>query len=164
MHPPAGMHPPAVQSALPFIDEHARVVQATPERAWAALVHVLPRAFGGAGAGRFARLVGCEVSAPEGEFPAEGSAIVGFRVARADVPRELALVGRHRFSAYALTFRLDPLDGGRATRVRAETRAVFPGVAGKAYRLGVIGTRGHVLLLRRMLGAVARRAERARSG
>lgn len=85
---------------------------------------------------------------------------MGVRVARADAPRELALAGRLRFSDYALALRLDALDDGRATRVRAETRAAFPGVAGGAYRLAVIGTRGHVLIVRRLLGAVARRAER----
>lgn len=156
------MQKQAIEASLPFIDEHARVVQATPERAWAALVHVLPRAFGGAGAERFAHLVGCDATTAEGAFPTEGSAVVGFRVARADRFRELALEGRHRFSTYALTFRLDPLDEGRATRVRAETRAAFPGLAGRAYRLAVIRTRGHVLVVRRLLRAVARRAERPR--
>lgn len=144
---------------LPFVDEHARAVQASPEATWAALVRVLPRAFGGKGPERFARVVGCDAAKPEGDFPEVGSAIVGFRVARADAPRELALVGRHRYSDYALTFRLDALPEG-ATRVRAETRAAFPGVGGKAYRAAVIGTRGHVLVVRRLLRGVERRAAR----
>lgn len=150
----------AVEEPLPFIDEHARLVEAPPERAWAVLIRVLPRAFGGAGAERFARAIGCEEGAPDGRFPAEGSALVGFRVARAEPPRELALTGRHRFSRYALTFRLDAMDEGRATRVRAETRAEFPGIAGRAYRLAVIGTRGHVLVVRRLLRAVDRGSRR----
>jgi hypothetical protein len=33
-----------------------------------------------------------------------------------------------------------------ATRLRAETRAVFPGTPGRLYRAGVIGTRAHVLV------------------
>ena len=148
-------------TALPFIDEHARVVPAPPEAAWTALAAVLARATGGPLAERYARVIRCDPAAPDGTFPSGGSAIAGFRVARADPPRELVLAGGHRFSRYALTFRLDALDGGRATRVRAETRAVFPGIAGRAYRLAVIGTRGHALAVRRLLGAVAERAERA---
>lgn len=150
-------------SALPFVDEHARIVAAPPGAAWAALVRVLPRAFGGRAAERYARAIACDPAAPHGAFPAVGSAIVGFRVARADAPRELALVGRHRFSTYALTFRLDALDDG-TTRVRAETRAAFPGVAGKLYRAAVIGTRGHLLVLRRLLRGVERGATRLRPG
>lgn len=150
----------AAAAGLPFVDEHAHDIAAPPEHAWAALVHVLPRAFGGARDERFARLVGCATTRPDGAWPAEGAAIVGFRVAHAHAPRELVLTGRHRFSEYALTFRLDPADEGRATRVRAETRAAFPGPAGRAYRLAVIGTRGHVFIVRRILRAIARRAER----
>ena len=47
------------------------------------------------------------------------------------------------------------------TRLRAETRADFPGVKGEAYKTMVIRTRGHVLVTRRLLGATKRRAERA---
>jgi len=46
-------------------------------------------------------------------------------------------------------------------RVRAETRAEFPGLQGSVYRALVIGTRGHVLVTRRILAAVQRRAERS---
>jgi hypothetical protein len=92
--------------------------------------------------------------------PLPGSTIVGFRVERARPPAELALAGRHRFSRYALVFRIDDLPGGTAC-LRAESRAEFPGAAGRAYRLLVIGSRGHVLAVRRMLAAVKRRAERA---
>ena len=74
-------------------------------------------------------------------------------------PAELALAGSHRFSDYALIFRLDPLAGG-GTRVRAETRAEFPDLKGAVYRTLVIGTRMHVLVTRRILTAVKRRAER----
>lgn len=68
------------------------------------------------------------------------------------------LVGSHRFSAYALVFRLDELDD-RHTRLRAETRALFPSIKGAVYRALVIGTRGHVLVTRRLLCAVKRHAE-----
>ena len=145
--------------APPFVDEHARTIAAPPEAAWAALVRVLPRAFGGRAAERYARLIRCDPAAHAGAFPDVGSAIVGFRVARAEAPRELVLVGRHRFSDYALTFRLDALEDG-TTRVRAETRAAFPGLGGRLYRAAVIGTRGHVVVLGRLLRAVERRVER----
>ena len=75
---------------------------------------------------------------------------------RADAGRRLELVGRHRFSRYALVFTLSDDAGG--TRLAAETWAEFPGVQGRAYRAAVIGTRGHVVMVRRMLAAVARRA------
>jgi len=45
-------------------------------------------------------------------------------------------------------------------RLRAETRARFPGGAGRLYRAAVIGTRGHILVTMRLLEAVKRRAER----
>jgi hypothetical protein len=47
--------------------------------------------------------------------------------------------------------------------VRAETRAAFPGLQGRAYRALVIGTRGHVLAVRRLLRAVKARAEDPRT-
>lgn len=146
---------------LPFVDEHAVDVAAPPERAWEALVAVLPRAFGGRGAERFARLARCDVARADGAFPREGGAIVGFRVARAAPPRELALAGAHRFARYALIVRVDATE--RGSRVRAVTRAAFPGAAGALYRAAVIGTRGHAIAVRRILGAVRRRAERVPS-
>lgn len=82
----------------------------------------------------------------------------GFHVAAARAPEELWLAGGHRFSDYALIFRLEPSGGG--TFLRAETRAEFPGLHGTAYRALVIGTRGHVLATRRILRAVRDRAER----
>lgn len=142
----------------PFSDAHEIDVDAPPARAWEAVAAVLPRAFGARGA-RVARALGCRDAAPAGAWPAPGSAIAGFHVAASEPPRLLALEGAHRFSRYRLAFRVEPRDGG--ARVVAETEAVFPGVAGRAYRALVIGTRGHVLVTRRILRAVKRRAERA---
>ena len=68
------------------------------------------------------------------------------------------LEGEHRFSRYALIFRLEALPGERS-RVRAESRAAFPGLHGRAYRALVIGTRGHVVAVNRLLRAVRARAE-----
>jgi len=144
---------------LPFIDEHAVEVAATPERAWDALREVLQRSFRGRRTELFARLLGASQTRPRGDPGETGAAIVGFRVARAQAPRELDLEGEHRFSRYALTFRLDALADHRS-RIRAETRAEFPGLRGRAYRAAVIGTRAHVVLVVRLLHSIRARAER----
>jgi Protein of unknown function (DUF2867) len=145
---------------LPYVDEHSLTVGAGREATWAALLHVAEATVSSAAAPRYARLVGCADTAASGPRPlAVGSAFPGFHVAVAAEPAELALAGSHRFSDYALTFRLDELPDGR-TRVRAETRAEFPGLKGALYKALVIGTRLHVLATRRVLGATRRRAER----
>jgi hypothetical protein len=69
-------------------------------------------------------------------------------------------VGSHRFSDYALIFRLEELREGHV-ELSAETRATFPGLKDSAYRAMVIGTRGHVVVTRRILAAVKRKAERS---
>jgi hypothetical protein len=144
---------------LPHVDEHAAVIVADREAVWEALLHVVEASVSGAAAPRYARLVGCIDTEASGPRPlAPGSAFPGFHVATAESPAELALAGSHRFSDYALIFRLDELDATR-TRVRAETRSEFPGLKGGAYRALVIGTRMHVLATRRILGALKRRAE-----
>jgi hypothetical protein len=146
--------------SLPFVDEHSTEVDSPPGSVWEALLVVVERSFEGGATPRFARLLGCEDQAVAGPRPlATGSAFPGFHVAAAEPERELALYGAHRFSHYALIFRLDDPGGGR-TRLRAETRATFPGLKGGVYRALVIGTRMHVLVTRRLLGAVEARAER----
>jgi len=145
---------------LPYVDEREVMVEAGREATWQALLQVAEATVSSAGAPRYARLVGCADTEASGPRPlAAGSAFPGFHVATAEQPAELALAGSHRFSAYALIFRLGELPGGR-TCLRAETRAEFPGLRGAAYRALVIGTRLHVLATRRMLGATKRRAER----
>ncbi|MFD7491029.1 hypothetical protein ACFV8T_01165 [Streptomyces sp. NPDC059832] len=72
--------------------------------------------------------------------------------------REPALEGRHFFSSYTLVFRLEHIDPGRS-RLRAESRAVSPGLAGGIYRRLVIGTGGHAVGMRRLLSAIRRRVE-----
>ena len=145
--------------SLPYRDEHTTVVAAGADDVWRSLGDTLDRSFSRPGANRYARLVGCADSTASGPRPlAEGSTFPGFRVATAVPGRELVLVGRHRFSSYALVFRLEPAGPGRS-RLTAETRATFPGPAGGLYRLLVLGTGGHAVGVRRLLAAVRRRAE-----
>lgn len=153
---------------LPFVDEHARDLDAPPAVVWQALGAVVAGSFGGArGApgGRHAqlvRLLGCEPATRSlgATAPQLGDTFPGFRVTAADPGERLALEGRHRFASYRLVFLIDEPRPGVA-RLRAQTFAAFPGARGRAYRALVIGTRGHVLVVRRLLGAVARRAESA---
>jgi hypothetical protein len=150
----------SASEGLPHVDEHSALVCAGAGETWDALLRVVEGSVSGGGSRRFARALGCAETAARGPRPlAPGSTIPGFRVEEAEQPRELALAGRHRFSQYALVFRLDDL-GEAGTRLRAETRAEFPGLRGSLYRALVIGTRGHVAVTRRLLGATKRRAER----
>jgi hypothetical protein len=133
---------------------------AGPEATGEALLRVVEGSFGSASTGRAARLLGCADTEASGPRPlAAGSALPGFHVDGAERPRELALAGSHRFSNYALVFRLDK--EGESTTLRAETRAEFPGFKGSVYRALVIRTRGHVLVTRRLLSATKQRAERS---
>lgn len=146
---------------LPHVDEHSAIVGAERGATWEALLRVVEGTVSSPGAPRYARLVGCADTEASGPRPlAVGSTVPGFHVAAAAAPAELSLAGSHRFSDYALIFRLDELGDGR-TRLRAETRAEFPGAKGRFYRGLVIGTRMHVLATRRILGATKRRAEKA---
>ena len=144
--------------ALPFVDEHATAVAAEADLVRAALLDTLDGTFSPRGATAYARAVGCVPAAASGPRPlAVGSAVPGFAVTAVG-PDVVVLEGRHHFSAYALVFRLDRGENAE-TRLRAETRASFPGLTGGLYRWLVIGSRGHVLGTRRLLAAVRRRAE-----
>lgn len=150
----------ATEQRLPHIDEHSVEIAASPEAVWEALLRVVDGSFGSATTGRVARLLGCTDVGASGPRPlATGSAFPGFHVEAAEHLQELTLAGSHRFSDYALIFGLDQID--QHTRLRAETRAIFPGVKGAIYRTLVIGSRGHVLVTRRLLGAIKQRAESA---
>lgn len=148
-------------SHLPFVDEHALAVQAPREPVWQALLEVVSTGSEGRGPATFARLLGCQPATASGPRPIEvGSTVPGFAVTEAERASRLVLAGRHRFSRYELVFTLRE-DARSGTRLGAESWAVFPGIHGRAYRAAVIGTRGHVVAVRRILAAVARRgAER----
>ncbi len=148
-------------SDLPYVDEHAIDIAAGRKASWEALLRVAEGTVSAGAAPRFARLLGCADTEASGPRPlASGSVMPGFHVASCEPEAELGLGGSHRFSEYALIFRLED-DGSGGTRVRAETRAVFPHLKGSVYRALVIGTRMHVLATRRILTATKRRAERA---
>lgn len=145
---------------LPHVDEHAIEIDAEPPATWDALLPIVQGSFGGKASSQIARMLGCEQTQRGGDPEHPGATVPGFVVARAIAPTLYALLGAHRFSRYALVLRIDAIDDGDRSRLRAETRAEFPGVKGRAYRALVIGTRGHVLVVHRLLRAVKRRAER----
>ena len=80
----------------------------------------------------------------------------GFEVAREVPNQQLGLAGRHRFSRYLLVFELGDLPG-EETLLAAKTYAEFPGLHGGVYRALVIGTRFHVVAVRRMLSWIRKR-------
>ncbi|GAA4022164.1 hypothetical protein GCM10022247_52960 [Allokutzneria multivorans] len=140
---------------LPHIDEHTVPVAAPAEAVWAALTEALDKSFSGSLAEFYTRLVGCPETRTSGPRPlAEGSTLPGFRVTSTT---PLILSGRHRFSTYELIFRVDDLGPDRS-RLRAESRAVFPGVLGRVYRALVIGSGGHAVAVRRVLSRIAKAA------
>jgi len=148
---------------LPPIDEHAIEIDAPAEASWAALFPTLGRSLDGRLGRRMASRLGCRDRIAEGDLHHPGGTLPGFVVARAVAPVMLALMGEHRFSKYALVFRIDLLPGQRS-RVRAETRAAFIGTRGRLRRAAVIGTRSHRLVVRRMLRKLKRQAEKRASG
>ena len=146
---------------LPFIDEHFADIAASADDTWTQLVESVDASFLRSVAKRFSRVVGCEQTEASGPRPlAAGATIPGFRVETAMPGSELVLTGRHRFAAYALSFRLEAR-GPQRTRLYAETRASFPGVRGGVYRLLVITFGGHTVAVRRLLDGVKRRTETA---
>jgi hypothetical protein len=148
--------------ALPRIDEHSAVIDRGIQATWASLLHVVEASFSSRLGPRFTRALGCADTSAGGPRPlVPGSTLPGFQVAEVSAPHKLVLLGSHRYSRYALSFALEDLDEDRRTRLRAETRAEFPGVKGTIYKSLVIGSRIHVLVTRRILVAVDRRASRA---
>jgi hypothetical protein len=147
-----------MNNELPLIDVHAVEVATPTDPAWHAVVSVLNVSATKQVFHALATVLGCSERRGIGEGGVVGSTLPGFRVVRSDPPAVLSLEGDHRFSVYALEFRIEPVDRARS-RVLAETRAVFPGVLGKVYRTLVIDSRGHVIAVRRMLSLIKQAAE-----
>jgi hypothetical protein len=141
-------------SEIPYVDEHTVRVDAPAAAVWRALGASLR---GGRG-GRLASVVlGIVPDRASGDPLTSDATIPGFAVRDAVAGHRLALEGRHRFSEYSLVFTLDERDG--VTDLTARTDALFPGLRGRAYRLLVIGTGGHRLIVRRWLRRIGRSAE-----
>jgi hypothetical protein len=143
----------------PQLDEHETEIAAGVDDVWPALLDALDGGFSGTVARGYARMVGCADRSVSGPRPlAEGSTFPGFHVIEADPGRALVLEGRHHFSSYRLAFRLEAIGPGR-TRLRAESRATFPGVHGRIYRLLVVSSGAHVASVRRLLSGIRRASE-----
>lgn len=147
---------------LPYIDEHARQIDAPPDEVWRALLATVRQIAPSLPAWLSAAwgLQYRERSGQGDEATFVGSTVPGFVAAEVEPSRLLVLRGRHRFSVYELRFELERPDIG-GTYLRAKTSAAFPGAKGRVYRMFVIGTRGHRTGVRQMLAKVARRAENA---
>jgi hypothetical protein len=147
---------------LPYIDEHTIDIEADAIAVWPALTEVVARSFSGTGSTLLARALGCaDCAASQTDMLIAGSTMPGFRVIETIPGQRLALAGHHRFSRYSLGFRIREIDH-RRVNLSAETRAAFPGLLGTGYRALVIGSGGHVIVVRRLLAAVKRRAQQPR--
>jgi hypothetical protein len=149
---------------LPRVDSPCTEVMASAEGCWHALTSVVGKQMSRPPVRALAAVLGCADRQAHGPRDVPGSALAGFHVVCADPPRRWRLEGRHRFSEYALEFRVEDREGegdaGRSrTRLCAETRATFPGWTGALYRALVIGSGGHRVAVRRLLQSVKRRAE-----
>jgi hypothetical protein len=145
-------------SQLPYLDEHATAIAADVDDVWPVRVETLDRANSRAGMASYTRTVGCADCTASGPRPLAEDSTIPFRVVAAVPASELVLEGHHRFSSYALTFRIEQVTAGRS-RLRRRSRAAFPGLACGVYRLLVIGTGGHVAVVRHLLSVIKRRSE-----
>ena len=146
------MSAPVDGDALPRLDEHATDIDAAADDVWTALLRDAGRDDVPALVGRRRPWSsGAPTPAPPGPVrsPRARPSRVSAWPAWSRAPSWRSRAGTAA-PAYALVFRLERIDG--RTRLRAESRATFPGVAGGAYRLLVVGTGGHAAAVRRLLG------------
>jgi len=128
-----------------YVDEHATVLDVPVSRAWDGCRRFVDDLLARGGESRLTGLLATDPPA-------------GFAVTEEQPPHLMSLAGRHRFSDYVLDLRISPVGSpGQGTRVTAVTYADFPGPRGRAYRAAVVGSRGHVVAVRRMLAAVRER-------
>lgn len=145
---------------LPSLDEQAVEIDAPAETAWAALFPTLEESFDTDRARSYSKRVGAIETDAHGDLQHPGGTLPGFVVTRSIAPVMLVLVGEQRISRYALVFRIDLLPGHRC-RLRLETRAQFEGGKGRLYKIVLRGSRGHAIVVNRVLRGVKRRAEEA---
>ena len=146
--------------SLPFVDEHYIQIAAPQDVVWDALIHVVDEMAAGRSAPRISKALGCaQLDGLGGGAGDVGATLPGFMVTRAITPAVLALMGQHRYSRYALIFRILLKPSGLVL-LSAQTRAEFPGRSGRAYRSLVVGSRGHVAATTSILRSVRKRAER----
>jgi len=148
--------------SLPFIDERFIDVAARPETVWRAMVKEIDTMARGTRWGRAAKGLRCVHTETKGEPGQIGWTLPGFVATRSVEPGVLALMGKHRFATYALIVTILEKPSGLVL-LSLQTRAEFPGRKGRLYRNAVIGTRGHVVVVKGMLRRIRRRAERARA-
>ena len=144
---------------LPYIDQYARQIDASPEEVWRALLATVRR-ISPSLPGWLAAAWGLQHLSVAGQWDANvsvGSTVPGFAAAEVELSQLLALRGIHRFSDYELRFEIQPVADGR-TRLSATTFAAFPGAKGRVYHALVIGSGGHRIAVRRILANVTRRA------
>jgi hypothetical protein len=146
--------PFALLAKLPFVDEHTALISAPAAAVWHALTEQIPRFVSSES---FAGLLGAEPRRASGTPLSEGTTFPGFTATEVEPEQRLRLTGRHRFSRYALVLDLFPQPVG--TILSASTYAEFPGLLGRVYRLLVIDSRAHRMLVQRLLRTVRKRAE-----
>ncbi|MGH3484677.1 MAG: hypothetical protein ACRDPQ_15765 [Nocardioidaceae bacterium] len=147
--------PSPVEGDLPYIDEHRVLVSAPAPAVWRALADHLAHPRRPAGA--YAHLVAADPRRTSGQLLDEGATVPGFAVADVVPEQSVRLAGRHLFSRYALVLTLEAQPDG--TLLSARTYAEFPGLHGRAYRVLVIGSGAHRVMVGRILRDVRRRAE-----
>lgn len=145
--------------SLPFIDRHSIIIAASPQPTWEAMLKIVAKVGEERRSRAIAKSLHCTPPVAEGKWGEIGSTVPGFLVTRAVAPAVLALMGEHRFSRYALIFRIVERHSG-LTECSAETRAEFPGGKGRIYRGLVIGSHGHVVVTNSILRTIRKLAER----